>query len=183
MSSVLAIDLAPKHTGVCYIPSDWNGDFYLLRMGKWSRYTDSKIEGVEKFMAMKEICQFVGTYIDICKPDAVVMEGYAFMQRSNSAHVMAEFGGVLAFWLWQNYNIVLEHVIVSQARRAVVGKIRRGKLFKSVKDTLRDFFTAHGFYFGDEDVIDAFVVGYYKFMLMNDATCIFSSISEEEQRC
>jgi Holliday junction resolvasome RuvABC endonuclease subunit len=190
--SVLGIDLAPNHTGFCFIPSDWDGSFYTLRtvfVGFDSDDEKKKMTPMEQVYRMSRIANTLASLVSRYKPDVIAMEGYAISIKSSSAHMLPEFGGALRLKIFEEFNVVIDTVTATAARRAVVGKIRRkrkadkimGIKLINLKKRLMGYFERRGFLFNKEDEADAFVIGMFKYMKVNSVKCHLDPITEDEQ--
>jgi len=129
---VLGIDPSLTRTAAVLIPPEWVlGDWASLRYASFVEpmpRRDSFAEPLayEKFRIerMARIAERVAEFV--LKTPGVVrgfIEGYGYTMGGAGAHSLAEFGGILRYWLVLRCGLVVEPVQEASARKLLLGKL------------------------------------------------------------
>ena len=189
MPGVIGMDLAPRHSGFCYIPEDWRGGMDDLEVDHSEYDLKGKMDPEAKVKAMLAAANVVINMVERFGVKYVAVEGYAIGSRDRSVTDLAELCGIIKSQLWLAHNIVVKTVVVSSARKRLMGSIRgkrktdkqRGIRALKGKRQVEVFLKNRGMDFGNEDVMDSFAVGYYYWYDLNDGVYTFSPAEEFEQ--
>lgn len=190
MLSVLGIDLAPRHSGFCYIPADWDGLQGSLITDSCQYSLKGKIEPETAIEIMLTAARTAVHLARMCKPVDIVVEEYAYHAKGSAVTGQAEIGGVVRSQLRLAVGIAPRLIPMGTARAFVVGGSLRGKRKTDTRDGVKvlekkdqvlSFLHNRGLVFDTDDIADAFVVGYYHYCRLNKLDSMFSPIRETEQ--
>jgi len=187
--SVLGMDLAARHSGLCYIPKEWDGTQGGLICREIGYNLKGKLDERTKIQIMLNVAKTALAMVHEFKPDRVVVEDYAFSRQSSSTTMQAEIGGVVRSQIYLSTNITVEPLSVTGARKFLTGGLRgkrsadasRGIRCLGAKEQVKKFLANRGIVFDTEDIMDAFVVAYYRYCKLNGILCSFRPIAEHEQ--
>lgn len=159
---VIGLDLSLSRTGMCFIPTNWNGSFGDLAFESVSTKRTEVVFGRASLRAREEIERYlriahrVVNFIGKNNAKNVSIEGYAYAQKTASVTKLAELGGVIKSQVLLTCKIVPVSIPSNTARKFVMGKLER----KNQKEQVRVFLKSKGFVFDNDDLMDAFVVAY-----------------------
>lgn len=135
----LGIDPSLRSTGLCYIDDSHIETWTLAPKGEHER-------GMERLLWLRGRIEYV---LDLVQPTMVVVEGYAF-GRSNQAHHIGEWGGILRLAVWDRPMIGLAVVPPDKLKKFATGA---GGGKKS--GVILGLYKHWGFEVSDEDEADA----------------------------
>lgn len=186
---VVGLDLSLKQTGVCYVPPGWCGNVDDLRVSsiKTKRGKDAlgdlRVIASMEMERCLEIAEFVIDFVRENGASHVAKEHYAMSPVRNkkgqpvqSASItrLAELNGVVLSQLLLACGIGVVPVVASSARKFVTGGLKRG----NPKEQVDRFLQSHGVRFCNQDEMDAFVVAYARYGVLNGIRSIFLPQSE-----
>jgi Holliday junction resolvasome RuvABC endonuclease subunit len=176
--SVLGLDLATRHTGICLIPRGWYGDEHALRTSLVEYQFPGKLTELVKIQRMNavagEILRFVGTY----EPDFIVVEDYAYSRHSQSTTMQAEIGGIIKSQVLMATGDVPEPLSSGTIRKTLTGGLMgnrnvdkaAGMKVLPQKEQVQVFLENRGFTFDNGDIMDAFATGYHRYSVEHPGT-------------
>jgi Holliday junction resolvasome RuvABC endonuclease subunit len=189
MPGVVGIDLAQRHSGVCYIPESWCGNPDDLQTYFYEYSLQKKLDPETKIRVMLSTAEMVINAVGKHGVKHVAIEQYAFGVKSSSVTDLAELGGVVRSQLWLAHEIAVKSVVSSSARKTLMGAVRkkrktdveRGIKPLDEKAQVRVFLKNRGIEFSNDDIMDSFVIGYYYWFHVNNGVYKFKPVDEMEQ--
>jgi len=189
LKSVLGMDLATRESGFCFIPAGWDGDFGALKFDGVGYDLLGKIPERSKLHAMMNAAKVAIRMIRQYEPDVLAVEDYAFSRQSSSTTMQAEIGGVVKSQILLGLDLVPGKVASTGARKFLTGGLRgkrKGDVEAGIKalpskQQVKNFLNNRGMVFDTDDQMDAFVVAYYTYCVVNEIQCRFTPIEEHEQ--
>lgn len=187
--SVLGIDLAPRHSGFCYIPPAWSGEMGELLCREVSYGIPLSLDERTKIQVMLNAAKVGLAMVSECSPHIIVVEDYAFSKHSSSTTMQAEIGGVVKSQIYLATNVTPEPIPSTRARSFMTGGLRgnrKGDAAAGIralpaKKQVKAFLVNRGMAFETEDIMDAFVVAFYRYCDANGIPSMFAPIEEHEQ--
>lgn len=180
--SVLGIDLAPRHTGFCWLPEGWDGDRGALVTDQVNYTLTGKMRPETQMRVYLTVAEVAVEMVKGQQAGSVAVEGYAYGARGSAVTLLAELGGIVKSQLWMScHNLMVNPIVAASARSWLMGGIRRARKADKVdgikplpeKKQVEVFLRNRGFTFDSTDMLDSFVVGYYHQARRNNRDPIF----------
>jgi len=186
--SVLGIDLAPRHTGFCIIPSGWDGTLAALITDKVTYTLTGKMGPQSQMRVYLQAAEQAVRLFKQHQVDEVVVEGYAYGAQGSAVTLLAELGGIVKSQLWMACGVLTEPVAAPAARKWLTGGLRgKRKTDKAEgikplpkKKQVEVFLRNRGFTFETTDILDSFVAGYYYWARKLSRDPVFEPARPEE---
>ena len=187
-TSVLGLDLATRHSGLCFIPHDWDGTFASLLTLSVEYDLPGAMDELTKISRIVATANEILRFIDVNEPEEIALENYAFSARSSSVTMQAEIGGIVKSQIYLALDRVPTVIPPASARKTLTGGLRgkrkedraNGVKPLEAKKQVKVFLENRGFPFDNEDVMDAFVVAYHQYVRFNGVSPEIAFLPLEE---
>jgi len=190
MKSIMGMDLATRESGFCVIPADWDGDPSALICDGVGYDLAGKIPEQSKIQAMLNAAKVAVRMFKEHSPAVIGLEAPALHIKSTAASIQVEIGAIVKSQILLAADMVPSLVNASTARKFLTGGIRgkrredrdAGIKVLPAKQQVKNFLTNRGMVFDTDDQMDAFVVAFYLYCVVNQhIPCEFAPIEEHEQ--
>ena len=194
LKAFFGIDLSIRNTGICFIPPEWDKKPDSL-ICKNVIIDEKDVTGIGYERRLLGISEQINSFIKDCigcrNIDIhVALEEYAYSRRSRSSSSLAEIGGVVRSMIWRDFKVSTHLVGSGTARKNLMGKTRRKRRDDAakgikplpIKSQVKKFLKNRSFFVKgwNNDVIDAFVVAYWKYCQVFRGSNFFEPSFESE---
>jgi Holliday junction resolvasome RuvABC endonuclease subunit len=189
MLSVLGIDLAPRHTGFCVVPRDWDGRLESLITDKVTYTLTGKMGPGAQMRVYLAAAKVAVQMFKQHQVDEVAVEGYAYGAKGSAVTLLAELGGIVKSQLYMACDgLLVTPVTASGARAWLTGGLRGARKTDKAegikplpkKKQVEVFLRNRGFTFETTDILDSFVAGYYHWSRKQSRDPIFEPAHPSE---
>lgn len=132
---VVGIDPSLTRSAVVIVPPDWElGDWSTVRRFSVGEKPPERksMEPIEyeryRIQRMARMAEAIAEFVlETPGPIRGWIEGYGYTMGGSSAHSLAEYGGILRYWLVLRCGLVVEPVQEASARKLLLGHARKGR--------------------------------------------------------